>query len=54
MSFHPESDPDFDARWAAWLARGAAHDRAVRRRSIFIVLPTTFVVAVVVYVWFTP
>jgi hypothetical protein len=25
-------DPDFEVRWAAWKARGAAHDRAVRRR----------------------
>jgi hypothetical protein len=24
--------PSFDERWAAWQARGAAHDRAVRRR----------------------
>ena len=25
-------DEEFEARWAAWRARGAAHDRAVRRR----------------------
>ena len=24
--------PSFEQRWAAWQARGAAHDRAVRRR----------------------
>jgi hypothetical protein len=24
-------DPEFDARWAAWIARGRAHDRRVRR-----------------------
>jgi len=47
-----ERDPDFDARWAAWLARGAAHDRAVRRRLVVIV-PAAFVIAVVVYALFT-
>jgi len=25
-------DPDFEVHWAAWKARGVAHDRAVRRR----------------------
>jgi hypothetical protein len=25
----------FDERWAAWQARGVAHDRAVRRRMAF-------------------
>jgi hypothetical protein len=24
-------DPDFDTRWAAWIARGRVHDRRVRR-----------------------
>ena len=28
----PQGDPDFERRWAAWRARGAAHDAAVRRR----------------------
>ena len=28
----PPVMPSFDERWAAWQARGAAHDRAVRRR----------------------
>jgi hypothetical protein len=27
-------DPDFDSRWAAWLARGRAHERRVRRRLL--------------------
>ena len=34
MPLQSERDPDFDARWAAWLARSAAHDRAVRRRLV--------------------
>ena len=27
-------DTGFDARWAAWRVRGAAHERAVRRKLI--------------------
>ena len=38
----------FDERWAAWLARGAAHDRAVRRR-ITIAAPILAVVVAVLY-----
>ena len=30
MALQSKRDPDFDARWAASLARGAAHDRALR------------------------
>jgi hypothetical protein len=52
MLQQPEPDPDFDARWAAWLARGAAHERAVRRRLVIIV-PAALVVAVVVYALLT-
>ena len=31
-----EAVPDvgFDARWAAWIARGRAHDQRVRRRLV--------------------
>jgi hypothetical protein len=43
-----ERDPDFDARWAAWMARGAAHDRAVRRRLVDVV-PAAIAVGVIVY-----
>jgi hypothetical protein len=25
---------DFDARWAAWIARGRVHERLVRRRFV--------------------
>jgi hypothetical protein len=42
----------FEERWAAWLARGAAHDRAVRRRMMFGV-PTLAIVAAVLYVLLT-
>jgi hypothetical protein len=38
--------PSFEERWAAWLARGAAHDRAVRRRMMFAVPPLAIVAAV--------
>jgi hypothetical protein len=37
----------FDERWAAWRAKGAAHDRAVRRRMA-IAAPILLVVAAVV------
>jgi hypothetical protein len=48
MLHQSEPDPDFDTRWAAWLARGAAHERAVRHR-LAIIVPAALVVAVVVY-----
>ena len=38
---------DFDERWAAWQTKGAAHDRAVRRKMA-IVVPVLLVVAAVV------
>jgi hypothetical protein len=41
----------FDERWAAWQAKGAAHDRAVRRRMA-IVAPIVIIVAVVIYALF--
>ncbi len=51
MPLESKRDPDFDARWAAWLARGAAHDRVVRQRFITVV-PAAPTVAVVFYLWF--
>ena len=36
----------FDERWAAWQARGAAHERAVRRK-VAIAAPILLVVAAV-------
>jgi hypothetical protein len=50
MPLQSDRDPDFDARWAAWLARGAAHDRAFRRNLTFL-LPIAAVVAGVVFAW---
>jgi hypothetical protein len=45
MALQSKPDPDFDARWAAWVARGAAHDRALRHR-LTIVVPAAVIVAV--------
>jgi hypothetical protein len=39
----------FDERWAAWQAKGAAHDRAVRRRMAIAAPILLVVVAVVIY-----
>jgi hypothetical protein len=36
--------PSFDERWEAWQAKGAAHDRAVRRK-LAIAVPFFAVVA---------
>lgn len=41
--------PSFDEKWTAWQARGAAHDRALRRRMMFAV-PILAIVAAVLYV----
>jgi hypothetical protein len=39
----------FDARWAAWEAKGAAHDRAVRRKLALAAPVLLVVVAMIVY-----
>ncbi len=44
--------PGSDAWWAAWVARGAARDRAVRRRMM-IAAPIVAVVAAVLYLLLT-
>ena len=41
-------DADFDARWAAWHARGVAHERAVRRKFLILV-PVLSIAAAIVY-----
>ena len=41
-----EPAASFDERWAAWIAKGAAHDRAVRRRMA-IALPILIAVAAI-------
>lgn len=43
----PIGEPaSFDERWAAWQAKGAAHDRAVRRR-MGIAVPILITVAAI-------
>ena len=46
----PEAE-SFDQRWAAWQAKGAAHDRAVRRKMA-IAAPIVIAVAAVIYMVF--
>jgi hypothetical protein len=51
LQFRP--DPDLDVRCAAWVARGAKHDRRIRRR-LAVVLPIAAAVDMTVaYVWYT-
>ena len=38
---------DFEQRWAAWQAKGAAHDRAVRQK-VAVVTPILIIVAAVI------
>jgi hypothetical protein len=42
-------EASFDARWAAWQAKGAAHDRAFRRKMA-VAAPILAVAALVIYV----
>lgn len=42
-----ESDATFELRWAAWRARGAAHERAFRRKLV-IAAPLVAVAAAIV------
>ena len=39
----------FDERWAAWQAKGAAHDRAVRRKMAIAAPILLVVVTIVLY-----
>ena len=39
----------FEERWAAWQAKGAAHDRAVRRKMAIAAPILILVAAVVIY-----
>jgi hypothetical protein len=43
------TDAAFALRWAAWQARGVAHDRAVRRR-LLLALPALTAGAAIAYV----
>lgn len=47
----PVAVTSFEERWTAWQARGAAHDRAVRRK-ITIAVPSLLAVAAVFYIVF--
>ena len=50
VSIAAGSPADVDERWAAWLAKGAAHRRATRR-SLAIALPLLIIFAgIVAYV----
>ena len=44
----PSEAADFDARWAAWQAKGAAHDRAVRRKMA-VGAPILIIIAAIMY-----
>jgi hypothetical protein len=45
------SEPEsFDQRWAAWQAKGAAHDRAVRRKMAVAAPIMIILTAVITYV----
>ena len=46
-------DTDFEVRWAAWQARGVAHERAVRRKLI-LVASLAGIVATAVAIAYTP
>jgi hypothetical protein len=47
MSTAVPEPASFDERWAAWQAKGAAHDRAFRRKSA-VAAPILIVVAALV------
>lgn len=53
FGLHPDRavpvDAEFEARWRAWKARSAAHERAVRRK-LLILTPALALAAVIVYV----
>ena len=44
--------PSFDERWAAWQAKGAAHERAVRRKMAFALPVLVVIAAIVIYLLF--
>jgi hypothetical protein len=47
-------DSGFDDRWAAWIARGAAHERAARARLLKVaVVAAALLLAVLAYVLLT-
>jgi|RhiMetdeSRZDD1v2_1073273.scaffolds.fasta_scaffold08158_3 hypothetical protein len=42
-------EPNFEARWDAWKARGAAHDLELRRRFLSLA-PLAAIIGVTVYI----
>jgi hypothetical protein len=48
MAFGETLDPEFEARWAAWVQRGAAHERAVRQKAL-VLLPVLGCIAATAY-----
>jgi hypothetical protein len=48
------SEATFDQRWAGWQAKGAAHDRAVRRKMALAAPIVIIVAAVIIYVLLAP
>ena len=44
-----ESEATFDERWAAWQAKGAAHDRAFRRKLAVAAPIVIIIVAIIVF-----
>ena len=42
-------EPNFEARWDAWKARGAAHDYELRRK-VLALAPLAAIIAVTVYI----
>lgn len=44
-----ESEATFDERWAAWQAKGAAHDRALRRKLAVAAPIVIIIVAIIAF-----
>lgn len=53
MSSEPFVDDGFAERWAAWQARGAAHDRAMRRKLFVVAAILIFSAAILNSVWWS-
>ena len=51
MPSEPFVDDGFPERWAAWQARGAAHDRATRRKLFVVAAILVLSVAILGSVW---
>jgi hypothetical protein len=47
----PVADQGFEERWAAWVARGAANDRATRRKLFIVAAILVLSVAILNGLW---